>query len=93
MPDYMKNGPRKYNEEYNYKQAFDYFDSLNNADLSSYDNHNGTETVDLKSVDDIILSNADPTVLNQVEEELQRIHHRQNWLENDDVFVNPYMPI
>lgn len=93
MPEHMKGGPRKYSDEHDYKRAFNYFDSLNDVSLSSGDNHNDTETTDLQDVDDIILSIADPGVLNQVEDELQRIHHGQDWLENADVFVNPYMPI
>lgn len=93
MPEHMKDGPRKYSDEYDYKQAFKYFDSLNDVALSSGDNHNETVTADLQNVKDIILSIADHSVLNQVEDELQRIHHGQNWLENSDLFVNPYMPI
>lgn len=88
----MKAGPRKYSDEYDYQQAFKYFDSLNDVVLSG-DNHNESTTAESDNVDDLILRVADPSVLNQVENELQRIHHGQNWLENADVFVNPYMPI
>lgn len=97
MPEHMKYGPRKYTDEYDYKQAFTYFDSLNDASLSLevHDNHKYNETIteDSKNIDDVILTIADPSVLNQVEDELQRIHHGQNWLENADVLVNPYMHI
>lgn len=92
MPEHMKNGPRKYSDEHDYQQAFRYFDSLNDVALTD-DNHNETTTADSQNIDDIILNVADPSVLIQVENELQRIHHGQNWLENADVFVNPYMPI
>lgn len=97
MPEHMKQGPRKYSDEYDYKRAFTYFDSLNAASVSSEvhhnDNYNETSTEDSQNVDDVILTIADPSVLNQVEDALQRIHHGQNWLENADVLVNPYMPI
>lgn len=96
MPEHMKNGPRNYSDEYDYKRAFKYFDSLNDVALLSgdYDNHNATITAhDSQNVNDVILKIADSDIFNQVEEELQRIHHGENVLQNADVFVNPYMPI
>lgn len=93
IPEHMKKGPRKYSDEYDYQQAFKYFDSLNDMTLSSGDYHNETVRADFRKFDDIILNIGDPSVFNQVEDELQRIHHGQNWLEDTDRFVNPYMPI
>lgn len=90
MPEHMKNGPRKYSEEYNYKQAFNYFDSMKDvALLSEYvdDNHNETTKAHLQDLDDLVLKIAGSKILNQAEDELQRIHHGQNWLQNDDVWL------
>ncbi|XP_021191254.3 neuroendocrine convertase 1 [Helicoverpa armigera] len=83
MPSHMKNGPRIYNSNYNYQEAFEYFD---NVDNNSVDVVSNTVTQDEavaavpgehkhEAVDDI--HNIDATVLAEVEKELQRIHHRK----------------
>lgn len=81
----MKNGPRIYNDNYNYQEAFEYFDNVDKGvDVAS-----NTVTDDeavavvpgehkIEAADDI--HGIDSTVLAEVEKELQRIHHRRIYL-------------
>lgn len=82
MPAHMKNGPRVYNDNYNYQEAFEYIDNVDKGvDVAS-----NTVTDDeavavvpgehkIEEADDI--HDIDSTVLAEVEKELQRIHHRR----------------
>ncbi|KAG6457643.1 hypothetical protein O3G_MSEX010420 [Manduca sexta] len=78
MPEHMRQ-QRVYNYSYNYREVFDYFDSMMGkvaansvADIVAPipESHNYGE-VDVNEID--------PAVLAQVEKELQRIHHRKTY--------------
>lgn len=86
MPSHMKNGPRIYNDNYNYQQAFEYFDNVDDKGVDVASNtvtddeavaavpgeHTSAEVNDLHDIDS--------TVLAEVEKELQRIHHRKVYM-------------
>lgn len=74
----MRDGQRKYNYEYNYQEVFDYFDTIDSDENNS--NRFNDDTVSLapgKHNSEETLDDIDPTLLAQVEKELQRIHHRK----------------
>jgi hypothetical protein len=72
MPDHMRNGPRQYiYGEEDYLEAFNYIDDvLENGSLSDENN------LEEQSTEQVDVNNIDPTILAEVEKELQRIHHR-----------------
>ncbi|XP_022824749.1 neuroendocrine convertase 1-like isoform X2 [Spodoptera litura] len=83
IPAHMKNGPRIYNDNYNYQEAFEYFD---NVDKDVADVVSNTVTDDEvvamlpgehKSQAVVDIHDIDSTVLAEVEKELQRINHRR----------------
>ncbi|CAH1637184.1 unnamed protein product [Spodoptera littoralis] len=83
IPAHMTNGPRIYNDNYNYQEAFEYFD---NVDKDVADVVSNTVTDDEvvamlpgehKSQAVVDIHDIDSTVLAEVEKELQRINHRR----------------
>lgn len=71
MPAHMKDGPRKYLHDGNYQDVYHHFELGGHPDdmnIATAPEEHSTEEV---NVDDI-----DPTILAEVEQELQRIHHR-----------------
>ncbi|KAM3960400.1 neuroendocrine convertase 1-like [Aphomia sociella] len=76
MPAHMQNGPRKYNYDYNnYEDVFNYFDTvLENESLNS-DDIEVSEIPEEHNTEQVF-NDIDPTILAEVEKELQRIHHR-----------------
>lgn len=83
IPAHMKNGPRIYNDNYNYQEAFEYFDSVDKdvADVVS-NTVTDDEVVAMlpgehKSQAVVDIHDIDSTVLAEVEKELQRINHRR----------------
>ncbi|XP_075979431.1 neuroendocrine convertase 1-like [Anticarsia gemmatalis] len=82
MPAHMRNGPRSYNHNYNYQDAFKYFDNVAKGDDVTTDTVTDDEAVAVApgehNDEDIDYSNdVDSTMLAEVEKELQRIHHRK----------------
>ncbi|XP_059062217.1 neuroendocrine convertase 1-like [Achroia grisella] len=77
MPAHMKDGPRKYNYDYNnYEDVFNYFGTVleeetNSDDIEASDIPEPHNSAEVNEFNDI-----DPTILAEVEKELQRIHHR-----------------
>ncbi|KAL4717118.1 hypothetical protein ACJJTC_017005 [Scirpophaga incertulas] len=68
-PVHMKNGPRIYfYDDPDYKELFDYFDLIENGNFDSDDKSDYSTEEDDNDID--------PTILAEVENELQRIHHR-----------------
>lgn len=82
MPEHMKNGPRIYNDNYNYQEAFEYFDNVDKGVDVASNTVTDDEAVavvpgahNTEAVDDI--HDVDATIIAEVEKELQRIHHRR----------------
>lgn len=83
MPEHMRNGPRKYNKEYNnnsYGDVFEYFDSVRNSDLNTVTDDIAAAVPGSHEAEEFDANEIDPEVLAAVEKELQRIHHRKNYL-------------
>lgn len=87
MPKHMKRGPRIYNENYNYQEAFEYFDSVDKSVAVALNTVTDDEAVAVipgehksKEIDDIHDIDMDSTVLAEVEKELQRINHRKVYM-------------
>lgn len=79
MPAHMKDGPRKYNSDYNYQEVFDYFDNVDKSDLNIVsDDNNVAFLPEDQNSEELTFHNMKPTLLTAVEEELQRMHHRNN---------------
>ncbi|KAL3613164.1 Neuroendocrine convertase 1 [Castilleja foliolosa] len=83
MPEHMKKGTRKYNDNYNnYHYVNDYFDNIDNDDninvagIVSDDNNVAILPEEHKQQE------FDTNILNEVEKELLRIHHRKNDMTN-----------
>ncbi|XP_060804530.1 neuroendocrine convertase 1 [Amyelois transitella] len=72
MPAHMKDGPRKYNDEYNKYEETNYLDISDN--IPSEDE--ALQVPEQHSTEEISVGEIDPTILAEVEKELQRIHHR-----------------
>lgn len=73
MPEHMKDGPRKYNDEYNkYDEETTYFDIPENIPGEN----EALQVPEQYSTEADSLSEIDPTILAEVEKELQRIHHK-----------------
>ncbi|XP_053611965.1 neuroendocrine convertase 1-like isoform X2 [Plodia interpunctella] len=73
MPEHMKDGPRKYNDEYNkYDEETTYFD----IPESIPGENEALQVPEQYSTEADSLSEIDPTILAEVEKELQRIHHK-----------------
>lgn len=78
----MKNGPRIYNDNYNYQEVFEYFDNVDKGVDVASNTVTDDEAVaaipgvhNTEAVDEF--HDVDSTVLAEVEKELQRIHHRR----------------
>ncbi|XP_049871598.1 neuroendocrine convertase 1-like isoform X2 [Pectinophora gossypiella] len=83
MPDHMKNGPRNYNYSYNYQEVFDYFDNIDSDDQDTVTGDNNVaESPETHNKEKLIDANIDSSILNEVENELFRIHHRNNDMSN-----------
>ncbi|KAL0870759.1 hypothetical protein ABMA27_005693 [Loxostege sticticalis] len=71
-PAHMRQGPRKYTN-YNYQEVFDYFDGV--IDNPNTDDNSQANAPEEHSTEDVNVNDIDPTILAEVEKELQRIHH------------------
>ncbi|CAH0588208.1 unnamed protein product [Chrysodeixis includens] len=86
MPSHMKNGPRIYNDNYNYQQAFEYFDNVDDKGVDVASNtvtdDEAVAVVPGEHTSGVVndLHDIDSTVLAEVEKELQRIHHRKVYM-------------
>ncbi|KAJ0174969.1 hypothetical protein K1T71_009110 [Dendrolimus kikuchii] len=86
IPEHMRGGRRKYNYDYNYQEVFDYFDNIDNDEShSNRFNDDTTSSTPGKHKSEETLNEIDPTLLAQVEKELQRIHHRKAYLSPFDI--------
>lgn len=72
IPAHMQYGPRKYSNN-NYQEVFDYFEGV--LDNPNSDDNSVANVPEEHSSEDVNVNNIDPTILAEVEKELQRIHH------------------
>ncbi|XP_063829835.1 neuroendocrine convertase 1-like [Ostrinia nubilalis] len=72
MPEHMKYGPRKYSHS-NYQEVSDYFDDV--FENSNSDDNSVVNVPEQHNTEEVNMNDIDPTILAEVEQELQRIHH------------------
>lgn len=73
MPAHMKDGPRKYIHDGNYQELFNYFGEFESGHS---DDSSAVSAPEEQITEEVDVNNIDPTILAEVEQELQRIHHR-----------------
>ncbi|CAH2087643.1 unnamed protein product [Euphydryas editha] len=77
MPTHMKNGPRKYNNNYNNERQSDFVDYHDSGD--PYNDYVAPFIPEQHSTEEVILlKDIDTTTLDEIEKELLRNHHSKN---------------